>query len=242
MKIGTFFTALFLAVAVAPVSAQDSGADNTLTPNEVKNGWTLLFNGTSLDGWKTVKGGKPVEPGQGWSVEEGIIKLDPESIAGDIVTDRKYRNFIFKVDFRIFEGSNSGIKYYVNENAKGNITSLGCEYQIVDDWNNPDASIKNGTHKTAALYDILACTKPTELYREDFNTAMIIVSDGKVIHWLNGKKVLEYVKGGQTWREGIERSKFKGNNNFARYDEGYILLQDHHSRMEFKNIKIKELK
>ena len=235
-----FLSALALALVLPAIAQKNGMPDNTLSKKEVKAGWKLLFDGKSFDGWKAVKTGQ--QPDTGWRVENGVIALDAKSAVGDIVTARKYRNFILSVDFRYFEASNSGIKYYITENNKGQISSLGCEYQIIDDDANPDAMLADGKRRTAALYDIMACTQPTELNKNGFNTALIIVNNGKVQHWLNGKKVLEYVKGSQAWLDGIEKSKFKGNASFAATDDGYILLQDHHSKMEFKNIKIRETK
>ena len=233
---------LLLAMAAAlPLQAQQRSADNTLTAKERKQGWVLLFDGKDLAGWKTVREGKPVQPGQGWSVADGVISLDAESKTGDIVTNDKYRNFVLKVDFRIFEQSNSGIKYYINDDGKGKIVGLGCEYQIIDDWNNPDARLADGKRVTAALYDVFTLQSPSDLHMDGFNTAMIVVKDGRVEHWLNGRKVLEYTKGSPEWKAAVAASKFRDDPGFAARDEGYILLQDHHSRMEFKNIKIKVL-
>jgi len=243
MKIrNLLLSALFLSLVFPVVAQKNNVPDNTLSKTEIKEGWVLLFDGKSLNGWKAVKTGRQVESGTGWSVSGGVLALDPESTKGDIVTARKYRNFILSVDYRCFEASNSGIKYYITENSKGEISSVGCEYQLIDNDANPDALLADGKRRTAALYDILACTEPTEINKNGFNTALLIVDNGNVQHWLNGKKVLEYVKGGQAWLDGIAQSKFKGNASFAATDEGYILLQDHHSKMEFKNIKILETK
>ena len=243
MKTKTLILFVCFLSAVLPVVAQKSNMpDNTLSKKEIRKGWVSLFDGKSLDGWKAVKTGKQVESGAGWSVENGVIALDAECKTGDIVTSRKYRNFILSVDFRCFEGSNSGIKYFITENDKGQISSVGCEYQLIDNDTHPDALLADGKRRTAALYDILVCARPTEINKNGFNTALIMVNNGKVQHLLNGKKILEYVKGGQAWLDGIEKSKFKGNASFAATDDGYILLQDHHSKMEFKNIKILEIK
>lgn len=90
---------------------------NTISPEEAKEGWTLLWDGKSPEGWR---GAKLNEfPANGWKMEDGILKVMKSGGAesangGDIVTKRKYKNFILKVDFKITEGANSGIKYFVN--------------------------------------------------------------------------------------------------------------------------------
>ena len=118
---------------------------NTISPNEAKEGWTLLWDGKTTDGWRGAK--LSTFPAKGWKIEDGILKVMKSGGAesangGDIVTTRKYKNFILKVDFKITEGANSGIKYFVNPDLnKGAGSAIGCEFQILDDDKHPDAKL-----------------------------------------------------------------------------------------------------
>lgn len=126
----------------AGASAKGKGADNTLTPKEQKQGWKLLWDGKSKNGWKSIKGG-PV-PATGWTVENGTLTIadnNNKTSVGDIVTDRKYKNFELSVDFLYTDGANSGIKYFITEDKSGKISNVACEYQVLDNLLHPDAKL-----------------------------------------------------------------------------------------------------
>ena len=163
---------------------------------------------------------------------------------GDIVTTRKYRNFILKVDFKITEGANSGIKYFVNPDLnKGEGSAIGCEYQILDDEKHPDAKLgTNGNRTIGSLYDLIPALQNKPFKKNEFKTAMIVAENYKVQHWMNGVKIVEYTRNNQMWNALVSYSKYKDWPNFGNAEEGNILLQDHGDEVWFKNIKIKELK
>ena len=231
------------ALLCTGASAKSKGADNTLTPKEKKEGWKLLWDGKTKNGWKSIKGG-PV-PATGWTIENGTLSIadnDNKSSVGDIITDRKYKNFELSVDFLYTDGANSGIKYFITEDKSGKTVNVGCEYQILDDLLHPDAKLgHDGNRRLGALYDIMPATIKTPAKAGEWNTARIVVNGNRVTHYLNGKKILEYERGSQQWKEGVARSKFNKRSNFGMAEEGYILLQDHGKKVSFKNIKIKEL-
>jgi len=238
---------LFFAVLLAqPVRCQD----NTLTPKEKEEGWELLWDGKTTDGWRGAK--LSAFPTKGWEIQDGVLRVDPSGGAesangGDIVTVKKYRNFILKVDFKITKGANSGIKYFVNTDLnKGDGSAIGCEYQILDDKNHPDAKLGvKGNRQLGSLYDLIPPDRSDPNYRFDeqgFNTAMIIVNGNRVQHYLNGVKILEYVRNTQEFNALVAYSKYANWPNFGNQAEGNILLQDHGNEVFFKNIKIKETK
>src|SRR5690606_24642262 len=167
------------------------------------------------------------------------------SNGGDIVTMKKYKNFILKVDFKITKGANSGIKYFVDSDLnKGAGSAIGCEFQILDDEFHPDAKNGvNGNRTLGSLYDLITSKKDGKFKfnKEDFNTAMIVVNNNNVEHWLNGVKIVEYVRNNQMWNSLVAFSKYKDWPNFGNLSEGNILLQDHGDEVFFKNIKIKVL-
>ena len=237
-----------------PISAeipQISYLENQLTEREASAGWQLLWDGKTADGWRGAK----LEhfPEKGWKIEKGVLSVlesgGGESRAGgDIVTMKKYRDFELEVDFKYSKGANSGIKYFVDtELNMGKGSSIGCEFQILDDRNHPDAKKGTAGNRTiASLYDLI--TADATFYTNDrakrvnsrgWNRAKIVVDGNDVQHYLNGIKVLEYTRGTQMWRALVSRSKYVVWPNFGELEKGHILLQDHGDKVSFRNMKIK---
>lgn len=220
---------------------------NTLSPTEKKNGWALLWDGKTSEGWR---GAKLSEfPKNGWTMEEGILKVHKgdggeSTNGGDIITKRKYKNFMLSVDFKITEGANSGIKYFVNPDLnKGEGSAIGCEFQILDDDKHPDAKLGvKGNRQVGSLYDLIPAPKDKPFKKGEWNTATVIVKGNHVEHWLNGVKLLEYTRNNEMWNALVAYSKYKDWPNFGNAEDGHILLQDHGDEVWFKNVKIKELK
>ena len=219
---------------------------NTISEREAAQGWKLLWDGKTTEGWR----GAILDrfPDKGWSIENGILKVQKgnggeSSNGGDIVTTRPYKNFMLKVDFRITEGANSGIKYFVDTNLnKGEGSAIGCEYQILDDKKHPDAKLGvNGNRTLGSLYDLIPAPENKPFRPGFFNTAMIVVKGNHVEHWLNGEKIVEYERNNQMWNALVDYSKYKDWPHFGNAEEGLILLQDHGDEVWFQNIKIKEL-
>ena len=221
---------------------------NNLTQAEAASGWQLLWDGKTTKGWKGAK--LETFPEQGWQIEDGTLTVmesggGESEAGGDIVTTQKYEDFELKVDFKITEGANSGIKYYVDTDLnKGEGSSIGLEYQILDDARHPDAKLGNheGSRTLASLYDLIQAdpNKPVNPIGS-WNTARIVSKDGKVSHWLNDEKVLEYDRSTDAFLQLVQESKYKDWPGFGTLERGNILLQDHGNRVSFKNIKIKEL-
>lgn len=196
-----------------------------------------LFDGKTLIGWRMAQNDSV--PGTSWSAENGEIIFDPSKGHGsDIVTTRMFKDFDFSAEFKISEGGNSGIKYFLLPN-----TNLGCEFQIIDDSKHPDAKLGvNGNRQTGALYDLFpaAANKPYKGAGE-WNTARIVSKGNHVEHWLNGTKILEYERGSDQFKQAISESKFKTTQGFAAATSSPILLQAHGDKVRYRNIKIKEL-
>lgn len=234
-----------ILVMMSMVNPAD-GQDNTLTNKEKKKGWKLLFDGKTSAGWMNAK--TKTFPANGWDIKDGILSVNPESKkpggGGDIVTFDKYKNFELMVDFMYTKGANSGIKYFVDtEVNNGELASIGCEYQVLDDLNHPDAKEGfEGNRTLAGLYDLIAPRNKKDFGFDKWNNAKIIVNGNKVQHWLNGQMTVEYERGNDAWRELVKKSKFKDSPGFGEVKEGRILLQDHGNFVSFKNIKIREIK
>lgn len=227
---------------LTPISTQ-----NQLSEQEKEEGWELLWDGKSASGWRGAR--LDNFPEQGWVIEDGnliVLASDGEesSAGGDIVTEAVYSDFELKVDFRLTEGANSGIKYFVDTDLnKGPGSSIGLEYQILDDERHPDAKLGNheGSRTLASLYDLIAAPADKPVHRMgDWNSAHIISKGTHVEHWLNGTKVLEYERGSDAYKELVAASKYKVWPNFGEAAAGHILLQDHGNRVAFRNIKIRD--
>jgi hypothetical protein len=221
---------------------------NKLTKNELDSGWEMLWDGETTKGWRGAK--LEAFPEQGWEIKnrELIVLASgggESEAGGDIVTLKKYSDFELMVDFKLTPGANSGIKYYVDTNInKGAGSSIGLEYQILDDELHPDAKLGNhaGSRTLASLYDLIQADieKPTKPIGE-WNRAHIVSKNNQVTHYLNGAKVLEYERMTPEFRTLVSESKYVVWPNFGELKEGQILLQDHGDLVHFKNIKIKEL-
>lgn len=219
---------------------------NHINVDEAKNGWELLWDGKTTNGWRGAR--LDSFPGKGWEIKDGVLTVlssggEESAAGGDIVTTDVYGDFELMVDFKLTEGANSGIKYYVNTDLnKGPGSSIGLEYQLLDDAVHPDAKLGNheGSRTLASLYDLIKAdpNKPANPIGE-WNTAHIISKGSHVEHWLNGMKVLEYERGSDEFKKLVSESKYVVWPNFGEAPTGPILLQDHGDKVSFKNIKIK---
>ena len=214
-----------------------AGSNITKAQTKTKNGWLSLFDGKTLNGWRNAQ--HDTLPDKGWYVQNSELIFDPAKGHGsDIITARSFKNFDLSIQFKISEGGNSGIKYFLLPN-----TSLGCEYQVIDDTRHADAKLGiNGNRKTGALYDIMPAD-PGKPYKPagDWSTARIVVKGNHAEHWLNGVKILEYERGSEAFKQAIAKSKFNTTKGFAEAASSPILLQAHGDKVSYRNIKIKEL-
>lgn len=226
---------------------------NTLSEDEVAQGWILLFDGKSTQGWRGAH--KESFPESGWKVKDGVLSVQKSdggesTNGGDIVFEKNLKAFELKVDFKITEGANSGIKYFVTEKEKQKGSAFGLEYQILDDAKHPDAKLfttYEGSRTLASLYDLKKASGKRFNGVGKWNEARIIVyPDNRVEHWLNGFKVLEYTRGSEDYRKLVQGSKYAASNYneaglFGEAEVGRILLQDHGDEVSFRNIKLKVL-
>lgn len=225
---------------------------NALTPAEQAQGWRLLWDGRTSQGWRGAR--KSEFPARGWAMRDGVLSVNEtgggESQAGgDIVTEDEFGAFEFQLEFKLTPGANSGIKYFVREEITPlGGSAIGLEYQLLDDERHPDAKQgENGNRTLASLYDLI----PRALEHRglgilpkvgEWQHARIVVHpDQRVEHWLNGVKVLDYVRGSPDFLARVARSKYRDLPKFGLAPQGRLLLQDHGNEVHFRSLKIKSL-
>lgn len=242
--------ALLVAALIQP--ATKPNVPNTLTKQEQREGWKLLFDGKTTTGWRGAY--KEAFPEKGWSVSNGTLSVQKADGSesqnfGDIVTTDEYSQFDLRFDVKLTEGANSGVKYFVVETyPKPAGSAFGLEFQVLDDARHPDAKMgRDGNRTVGSLYDLIPAVqnKPINPIRQ-WNSGRVLVQGKHVEHWLNGQKVVEYERGSDAFRDLVAKSKYaapayNANGRFGEAPKGHILLQDHGDHVEFRNIKIKSL-
>ncbi|HQG07333.1 MAG TPA: DUF1080 domain-containing protein [Dysgonamonadaceae bacterium] len=238
-------TKLFIACAALSgallAACTPAPKNNMLTEAEKAEGWKLLFDGKTLDGWRDYNGDSLTAP---WIVEDGCIRAkgSGSDASGYIVTDTIYENFELVWDWKIAEGGNSGMLYHVVENPKFKVPYVtGPEYQLIDDFGFPEPL--EDWQKTAADYAMHVPDTSKTIIKPagEWNTSKIVFDNGHVEHWLNGEKVVEFEAWTDDWFEKKNSGKWKDAPEYGLAHKGVICLQDHGSAAWFRNIKIKEL-
>lgn len=222
---------------------------NNLSAYEKQNGWRLLFDGTSSNGWTGAY--KNSFPDKGWVIRNGMITVQSSNGAestngGDIVTKELFSAFDLSFEFKLTTGANSGVKYFVTLSENNTGSAIGLEYQLLDDKVHPDAKLgRDGDRTLASLYDLIPAQKQERFVHAigEWNTGRIIVyPNNHVEHYLNGIKVLEYERGSVSYRDFVAISKYKVWTDFGEAAKGKILLQDHGDEVSFRSIRIRVLK
>lgn len=195
--------------------------------------WTPLFDGKTLSGWSTPDG----RPPEGWAVEEGGV-LHFTGKGPLLLSDKEFSSFELEWEWKLAEKGNNGVKYWVTK--VGGKEWLGIEYQMIDDFGHADG-LKGGSHNTASIYDIFDSAKDKDLKPiGEWNKSRVVVKDGKIEHWLNGKLASSADTKTDEWKEHIAKSKFKNKEGFAP-GHGKIMLTAHGDPAWFRNIRVHSL-
>ena len=227
---------LLLATIIMSFNTDHIQKDNTLTEKEKKEGWVLLFDGTTMNGWRTYKN----KESDGWDVKNGELYCKEEGVSkrADLVTGNKYENYELQIDWKIAPKKNSGIIYMVTE-ENGATYESGPEYQLIDDIGYPGKL--NDKQLSGSNYDMHAPTAKVTKPAGEFNHTKIVINKGHVEHWLNGTKVVDYQLWTPEWEQIKANSKWKDVKPYGMSKAGHIALQDHGGGVFLKNIKLKPL-
>lgn len=223
----------------------DSVSQAQEAPPTEESQWTVLFDGSSFEGWHLYNGGEITEP---WTLESGAMVFTPpmerpEGANYNLVTDGEYTDFVLQLEWNIAEGGNSGIFWGVQEGeAYGQPYLTGPEIQVLDDERHPDA--KNGTDRLAgALYDLVSPSEKAVKPAGEWNAVELMIDHktnrGHVV--LNGVKIVEFPVQGPDWEALVSNSKFADWEGFGAFKTGKLGVQDHGDKVSFRNIRIKEL-
>ncbi len=233
---------ILLALLALPFLVQ-AQVTNTLSAKEKKEGWKLLFDGTTTSGWRKFKSDKI---GAAWKVKDGALYLDATNKkdwqtgdGGDIVTEGVYENYELSIEWKIQACGNSGIIFNVQEGNYDYVWHTGPEFQVLDNACHPDAKIIK--HRAGDLYDLISCKVETVKPAGEWNEARILANKGNYSFWLNGTEVTSVNMNSPEWKALIAGSKFKNMADFGKFTKGRISLQDHGDQVWYRNIKIKEL-
>lgn len=253
-RIAIVFTALCLVFAQYTAAQNEKPSElNTLSKKEKEEGWKLLFDGRSFNGWRGL--GRDHVPAGLWVIEDGMIrKLKDSDVKqlpgggtvekGDLLTTDTYQDFELSFEWKIDKAGNSGLKYNVSEEVSQKYGSaysaLGFEYQMLDDSDPSYRDLKPSQY-SGSLYDLIPATNIELKPVGQFNQSRIIVKGNQGEHWLNGIRVVTYQFGSKELNDAYVKSKFNNVPGFIEKKKAHIVLQNHSDEAWFRNIKIRAL-
>lgn len=236
----------FIILVLCFVFTSNLFAQSKVKNKQKKSDWIILFDGTSTNEWKSLHSDK--FPEQGWKVEGNVLtvlsKTETTPAGTDIISKKLFSNFELELEVNLTEGANSGIKYFVSNAFPGYEGQyLGLEFQLIDDAKHPDAQLgRNGNRTMASLYDLIPASKDKKVNPPgQWNKLKLIVDGNHVEHWLNRKKILEFDRKSDSFRNLVALSKYKNFKEFGEIPEGRILLQGHSDQVSFRKIRIRNL-
>jgi quercetin dioxygenase-like cupin family protein len=232
---------LWVPLAAGLFAQEASPQPNTLSEEEKKAGWRLLFDGKTFDGWRGYKM-DTVPPG--WKVIDGAFVRVKGGAGGkgagggdDLITTEQFDNFELVLEWKIVEGGNSGILWRVTEDAETS-WHTAPEMQVLD---NAKYKGRNRAQLAGACYDLYAASKDVTRPAGEWNQVRVVADRNRIEHWLNGEKIVEYEIGSDDWNRRVAKSKFKTMAGFARAARGHVCLQDHSNEVRYRSIKIRPL-
>lgn len=252
MRTATLLVAITVAAIFLPmdaISQPSSSAEtiaaanpNVLSPKESEEGWRLLFDGMSFEGWRNFRRAEVVA--DRWTIENFCLHLfargGERTVGGDIITQELFGNFEFAFEWKAGPGVNSGVKYLVDEYLAPSRNPVAFEYQIQVERDNT-APQRRPLHSTGALYDMVQPTGGILRPEGSFNESRIVVRGAVVEHWLNGEKLLEFNREAPPFRALVAESKFSRWAGFGLNPRGHLALQDHGGEIYFRRLRVRDV-
>ena len=234
-----------LAVAICILFLSGCSGDkeqNVLSDQEKKDGWTLLFDGKTMNGWHLFNRGSIPSA---WSVDSGRLVCNPHAKDvkhGDLVTDKVFQDFDLQFDWKISKAGNSGLFINVLERPDlGTTFSTGEEYQLLDDKNVPSEYLGNLSHKAASIFGVVPNTSNTVPKSGEWNHSRILQQNGEVTFWLNDVLTVRVDLRSDLWKHLVAASSLSKYPEFGVALNGHLALQDWTNGVAFRNIKLREL-
>jgi hypothetical protein len=230
-KIILLYPLLLLTSACTPDPIIDAAeCINALSTEEQQAGWHLLFDGKSLDQWRSYK---EDSVNSGWAVENGC--LTRVGWGGDLITREQFADFELKLEWRISEAGNSGIFIRGDESGRS-IHHTGFEMQVLDNAGHSDA--EDPSHRAGAYYDMIVPDHDTSKPVGYWNQVHIIADGDNVEFRLNGRTTAKFKQGSPEWQALYQQSKFTSRPSYGSLWQGHIGLQDHYDKVWFRNIRV----
>jgi len=240
-----FVVILYVLPFLYNCKGDNKSTEKAIESQKATDDWIPLFDGKTLKGWKQYGLDNITDM---WSTEDGMIVCNGEGgqeadgkKRGSLITIDQFDNFELELDWKISPEGNSGILYHVVEKPEySHAFNTGPEYQLLDDVNFPSPVKK--VQETAAAYDMYPAKADKKLNPAgEWNSTKFVYDHGHVEHWLNGEMVVNYDEGSDDWKERYKKSKWVDYPGWNKYKKGAIGLQDHGSKIWFKNLRIKKL-
>lgn len=203
---------------------------NELSSEEKQQGWHSLFDGTSLEQWRSYK---EDSVNSGWAVENGC--LTRVGWGGDLITREQFANYELKLEWRISEAGNSGIFIRGDESGRS-IHHTGFEMQVLDNAGHSDA--EDPSHRSGAYYDMIVPDHDTSKPVGYWNKVHIIANGADVEFRLNGRTTAKFQQGSPEWQALYQQSKFTDRHQYGSRFKGHIGLQDHMDKVWYRNLRI----
>ncbi|WP_010518909.1 3-keto-disaccharide hydrolase [Croceivirga radicis] len=222
--------------------AEANKKHNQLLEIEKKQGWLLLFNGKTLDGWHLYNNPDSTNY-SAWQVKDGMLYCNPtdeSKVRGDLVTNRPFKDYELNFEWKISARGNSGVFINVQESPEILQTyHSGPEYQMLDtdhmDYNEPFKS-------PGCLYGFQEQLNPVNVKpTNQWNTSTIKQKNGKIEFYLNGVLTAKEDFKSSKWLSQVNGSGFADKPEFGKHTEGKIALQNWYFDVWFRNMKIREL-
>jgi hypothetical protein len=218
-------------------SENDSTNTTAMETAQADEGWILLFDGRTMNGWRTYKN----KENDSWEIVDGTLHCKPGDAAkmrADLITVDQYDNFELSFEWKVAPKSNSGVMFRVTEDYEEPFFT-GPEYQVLDDGGYPGETKEENF--SGGNYDMHAPVNKRLNPVRQWNTSKILANGKHIEHWLNGDKVLEYEIGSEDWNNRKAKSKWKDVEGYAVPERGHIDLQDHGNEVWYRNIMIRKL-